>query len=123
MKSTNTPTPLRQHHTVCKLLSIVFAAALFCVTMTSPVHAAGLQNSNFYKGTLNLVNDASKAIAIIGPLVCGVFAGYYFARKSMSDDQDDKQWNRRIVKAVICAVAIGLVSALIALVTSYYQTP
>lgn len=122
MKSTN-PTPLRRDHTVRRLLSTVFAVALFFATMVSPAYAARLQDSDFYKGTLNLVNDASLAIAIIGPLICGGFATYYFVRKSMSDEQDDKRWNRNIVKALICAVAIGLVSSLIALFTGYYTSP
>lgn len=117
-----TPTTLRRDHTVRKLLSTVFVVALFLATMISPVYAARLQDSDFYKGTLNLVNDASMAVAIIGPLVCGAFAAYYFVRKSMSDDQDDKQWNRRIAKALICAVAIGLVASLIALFTGYYTS-
>lgn len=121
MKSTKTPTNLRRDRTVRQLLSTVFAVALFLATMISPAYAVRFQDSDFYKGTMNLLQDVTLAITVIGPLVCAAFAGYYFVRKSMADDQDDKQWNRRIAKALICAPAIGLASGLITLLIGYYN--
>ena len=121
MKSTKTPTNLRRDRTVRQLLSMVFAVALFLATMISPAYAVRLQDSDFYKGTMNLLQDISLAVTFAGPLICTIAAGVFFARKSMSDDQDDKQWNRRIVKALICAVAIGLVSGLITLLIGYFN--
>lgn len=121
MKSTKTPTNLRRNYTVRQLLSTVFAVALFLATMVSPAHAVRLQDSDFYKGTINLLQDIFMAVTVLGPSICLIAAGVFFARKSMSDDQDDKQWNRRIGKALICGVAIGLVSGLLTLITGYYN--
>lgn len=120
MKSTKTPTNLRRDHTVRRLLSTVFAVALFVAAMISPAYAARIQDSDFYKGSLNLLNDLSTAAIFAGPIVCGLVAVVFFIRKSMADEQDDKLWNKRIVKAIVCGVAIGLVSGIITLLTSYY---
>ena len=118
-----TPTTLRRDHTVRKLLSTVFTVALFFATMISPAHAATiLENSAFYRGISNLLQDIFLAATVLGPSVCGIAAVVFFVRKSMADEQDDKQWNRRIVKAIICGVGIGLVSGLLALGTSYFTT-
>lgn len=119
MKATNTP--LRRDHTVRRLLVTVFAVALFCATIISPAHAATvLENSAFYRGISNLLQDISLAVTFLGPSICAIAAIVFFIRKSMADEQDDKLWNRRIVKAIICGVAIGLVSGLLALGTSYF---
>lgn len=122
MKSTQIPTTLRRDHTIRQLLTTVSAVALFLATMISPAHAATvLENSAFYRGLTNLLQDIFTAATILGPSICAIAAAVFFARKSMADDQDDKMWNRRIVKALICGVAIGLVSGLLALGTSYFN--
>lgn len=121
MKSTNTPTTLRRDHTVRRLLSTVFAVALFFANMISPAYAVKFQDSDIYKGSMDLLQDLSTAAIFAGPAVCGLVAVIFFIRKSMSDEQDDKMWNKRIVKAIICGVAIGLVSGAIALISAYYN--
>lgn len=122
MKTSKTPrNSLRRDHTIRQLLSTVFAVALFLANMISPAYAVKFQDSDIYKGTMNLLQDISTAATFAGPAVCGLVAIIFFIRKSMSDEQDDKQWNKRISKAIICGVAIGLVSGIIALISGYYN--
>ena len=121
MKTVKTPTNLRHDRTVRKLLSTVFAVALFVASTCPNVYAATkLENSAFYKGFLELLQDLSLAVTFLGPAICIIFAGVYFARRSMADEQDGKMWNKRITTALICAVSIGLISGLVTLITSYF---
>lgn len=123
MKTITTPTNLQSGRTIRQLLSTVFAVALFVASMCPNVYAAQttkLENSAFYKGFLELLQDLSLAVTILGPAICIIFAGVYFARRSMADEQDGKMWNKRITTALICAVSIGLISGLVTLITSYF---
>ena len=123
MKKTKTPhNSLCCKHTVRQLLTMVFAMALFVASTVAPVYAATvLENSTFYKGLMNLLQDISLAVTIGGPLICVICAGVFLARRSMADEQEGKMWNKRIATALICAVAIGLVAGLVTLLTSYFN--
>lgn len=124
MKKTKTPhNSLCCKHTVRQLLTMVFATALFVAGTITPAYAATvLENSTFYKGFMHLLQDVSLAVTIGGPLICVICAGVFLARRGMADEQDGKMWNKRIATALICAVAIGLVSGLVALITSYFNS-
>ena len=123
MKKTKTPhNSLCCKHTVRQLLTMVFAMALFVASTVAPVYAATvLENSTFYQGLMNLLQDISLAVTIGGPLICVICAGVFLARRSMADEQEGKMWNKRIATALICAVAIGLVAGLVTLLTSYFN--
>lgn len=90
--------------------------------MTGTAYAnSKLQSSEFYKGTLNLLNDATKALNVLAPLVTVIVVVYYFARKSASDEMDYRKWDTRIKIALICGVGIETASLLINLFVSYYK--
>lgn len=127
MKKTKTPhNSLCCKHTVRQLLTMVFAMALFIAGTFPNTYAAEnskvtkLENSDFYKGLLELLQDLSLAVTFIGPAICIICAGVFLARRSMADEQEGKMWNKRIATALICAVSIGLVSGIVTLIVSYF---
>lgn len=79
-----------------------------------------LQSSIFYTGLMKLLADAGVAIAIISPVVGGICAGYFFARRSAADEMDNKMWSKRINIAVISGIAGALGGTLIKVVGSYF---
>ena len=95
---------------------------ILCFAMNITAYASGnLQSSEFYMGTLNLLNDSTTAINILAPLITIIVVVYYFARKSASDEHDYRKWDTRIKIAIICGVGIETASLLINLFVSYYQ--
>lgn len=120
MKTTKTScNPLCCKQTIRQILSIVFAISVFVTVMISPVYAASIQDADFYKGLVNLLNDLMTVAMILCPIVGGLAAIFCLIRRSMADEQDGKMWTKRIVTAIICGVAGSLVTGIIALITSY----
>ena len=101
---------------------VMFAcrAALLLLCMAVPASATGLGASNIVTGTNRLLADVMGVVTVLCPTVCGLFAIGFAIRRGMSDEQDGKMWNRRIVTAVVCGVGGGLLSGLISLIASYY---
>ena len=114
--------PLCCKTTVRHLLTTIFAVALFITGTITPAYAETvLENSTVYKGFMSLLQDITGAVTIAGPAICIICAGVFLARRSMADEQDGKMWNKRITTALICAVAIGLVSGMVTLLVSYFK--
>ena len=80
-----------------------------------------ISSSTVGKGLVNMFNDASTFLLILSPLAGGAFALYFLMRKNAADDQDQKQWNRRLINTGICTAGAVLVTGIISLVTSYFQ--
>ena len=96
---------------------------LFCSKVTVYASDGGnkIANSTAGKGTINLFNDASAYLLIISPIVGAVLALYFLIRKNAADEQDQKQWNKRLIITGICVVGAVLTTGTINVVTSYYQ--
>ena len=95
-------------------------AALLLLCMAVPASATGLGASNIVTGTTQLIADIMSVVTVLCPTICGLFAIGFAIRRGMSDEQDGKMWNRRIVTAIVCGVGGGLLSGLISLIASYY---
>lgn len=80
-----------------------------------------IQDSTAGKGTINLINDASLFLIVLSPIVGGLCAIYFFIRKNAADEQDQKQWNKRLIITAICVVGAVLVTSTISVVTGYYK--
>lgn len=80
-----------------------------------------IADSKFGKGTIALLNDTSLFLLILSPSVGAVLGIYFFMRKNAADEQDQKQWNKRLITTGVCVVGAVLVSALINVVTGYYK--
>ena len=106
---------------VRRVVSSVIAAtaAMSCAVIASA--AADLQGSVIYTGTAKLISDITGIFTILCPTICGLFAIVFAIRRGMADEQDGKIWNRRIITAVACGVAGGLISGLISLIANYYK--
>lgn len=91
------------------------------VIFTQMASATTLQSSQFYKGTVNLINQATSALTILCPMVGGVCAIYFAIRRQMADEQDKKTWYNRIVGAIGWGVGGCLLSGVITLIASYYK--
>ena len=80
-----------------------------------------IANSTVGKGTKKLFEDLSKYGLILSPIVGGLLGVYFFTRMNVADEQDQKQWKKRILLTIICTVGAFLISGIIKLITSYYQ--
>lgn len=77
-------------------------------------------NSTFATGTKQLLDDVGKWLIGIGIAVAGISAVVYLIRRSMADEADGKMFQKRVVTAIICGVAVSLVGGIITLISSYY---
>lgn len=77
-------------------------------------------SSEIATGTKQLLSDVSGWLIGVGLTVGTLAAIYCLIRKSMADEVDGKMWNKRLVTAIICAVAVALVGGIISLISSYY---
>jgi len=96
-------------------LSLVMLA-LFIV----PASAGGLADSTLGTGIKQLLNDASSLLIVLCPIAGAVAAGYFAIRRSMSDEQDGKLWEKRIKVAILCGVGGCLTSGAISVLSSYF---
>lgn len=96
-------------------LSLVMLA-LFIV----PVSAGGLANSTIAVGGKNFLNDTFTLLVVLCPIAGAASAAYFAIRRSMSDEQDGKLWEKRIKTAILCGVGGTLVSAVITTISSYF---
>lgn len=103
-----------------RFMKHLIPSVLVIACMTVPARADNLVNSAVGTGVKNLLNDLSSYMMIIGPIVGGGAAVYFLIRRSMADEQDGKMWSRRIWIAILCGVAVLLVSGIISLISSYF---
>lgn len=80
-----------------------------------------IQDSKAGKGLVNLINDASLFLLVLSPIAGGLLAVYFFIRKNAADEQDQKQWNKRLIITGVCVVGAVLVTSTITVVTGYFK--
>jgi len=78
----------------------------------------GQQNSN---RNTKLNNWFTNWLLILAPILTVCLVGYYFLRKSSSDEMDGKRWDSRIKVAIICCIGVIVASGLINLIVGYYK--
>ena len=92
--------------------------SLFCSTSTC---FAAVQDSKIATGTQNLITDVTNWLLILAPILTVCLVGYYFLRKSSSDEMEGKRWDSRIKVAIICCIGVIVASGLINLIVGYYK--
>ena len=92
--------------------------SLFCSTSTC---FAAVSDSKIATGTQNLITDVTNWLLILAPILTVCLVGYYFLRKSSSDEMDGKRWDSRIKVASICCIGVIVASGLINLIVGYYK--
>lgn len=99
-----------------------FFMTLFFLFFNSTVAKANaIENSKFGTGLKNMFKDASAYLLVISPIAGALFAIYFLIRKNAADEQDQKQWNKRLITTGICVVGAVLVSGTINVIISYFQ--
>ncbi|WOO35764.1 hypothetical protein R2R35_18460 [Anaerocolumna sp. AGMB13020] len=99
---------------------------LFLLSNRVMIYAASTEGGNKItsskagSGLKNLLTDVSSFLLIISPIVGGLFAIYFFIRKNAADEQDQKQWNKRLVITGVSVIGAVLVSSGITLITGYF---
>lgn len=102
--------------------SLMALAVLASATMACFAEEGGsFGNSSFAKGTINLINDVSTYLMIIGPIAGTMAAGYFLIRRAMADETDGKMWMKRVFIAGGCGIGVLLVGGIITMVTGYYK--
>lgn len=96
----------------------VLALTAYADDPTTP--GSDFANSAFATGTKRLLDDVGKWLIGIGIAVAGISAVVYLIRRSMADEADGKMFQKRVVTAIICGVAVSLVGGIITLISSYY---
>lgn len=105
---------------------IYLLTLLFLFTNRVVIYAASTDGGNKItsskagSGLKNLLTDVSSFLLIISPIAGGVFAIYFFIRKNAADEQDQKQWNKRLVITAVSVIGAVLVSSAITLLTGYF---
>ena len=79
-----------------------------------------LLSSTEVQGLLNLMKDVGAVIAIGGPILCGIAAAVFVARRAMCDEQDSKMWEKRIKTALFGGVAVLLVGGVMYTIGTYF---
>lgn len=97
-------------------------SAFLMVTLPQAVaHASGdIGSSDFAKGFQKLLEDLTKWLIIIAPIVTGCLLIYLFIRRGAADDHEQKQWNKRIVSALVCGVLAVGASLVIQMFNGYF---
>lgn len=98
----------------------VLAATTLFMQMTTVTAYANVGSSKLGTGLQKLINDLTSYLMIIAPIAMVVFMIYFFIRKGMADEMDQKKWNSRIITAVISCVGAFLAAAIIQLAKDYF---
>jgi len=102
------------------LVKRVFFSLVMLALCAVPASAGSLASSTLGVGVKELISDVSALLIVLCPLTAAAAAGFFAIRRSMSDEQDGKLWEKRIKTAIFCGVGGCLVSSVITLLASYF---
>lgn len=80
-----------------------------------------LASSSLVTGLNRLINDASSVLMAAAIPVATIAAAFFLIRRSIADQQDQKQWTDRAKAAIICGIGALVVGGLIKVLASYFQ--
>lgn len=81
---------------------------------------AAVGDSPIATGTQRLLQDLTTWLMILSPIASGALIIYFFIRGSAADEMDQRQWNKRIVTAIVSCIGAALGSVILNLVVGYY---
>lgn len=99
---------------------LVTAAVALSMFVTTASAANGIADSDLGRGFTRLLQDAMLFVAAAGVTISIIAAMLFWLARGAAEPQDAPMWNKRIKGALIAAVAIPLVSAIVALIASYF---
>lgn len=98
----------------------IVVVAIFFVC-TNYCFATGIESTKLVTGTKNLISDVTNVLLVLAPTITVVLVGYYFIRRSGSDESDGRRWDSRIKIALVCCIGVVLASGLINALINYYK--
>lgn len=102
-------------------------AALTAITLflinAGTVYAgtSGISESKLAKGTEKLIDDATKWLLVLAPIVGGLLIIYFCIRRAAADEMDQKKWNNRIVVTIVSCIGAVIGSATLNIIIGYYK--
>ena len=99
-------------------VGLVITSLLFLQSIS---FASSIQDSVLVTGTTKLINDLTSWLLILAPVLTILLIGYFFLRKAVGDEMDSRRWDNRIKIAVMSCIGVILASALVSVITGYYQ--
>lgn len=108
-------------------IAITLTATITAVTLLSPtVWAEGggnaITDSVPFKGMMKMLSDGSVAMLLIAPIGIGILIGICSLAMAASTEPHDKErWGKNRKTSIITVVWVFGASAIVALVTSYFQ--
>lgn len=108
---------------VLVIFTSIFSFTNYCFanTETELNTQETVSNSILAIGTERLITDLTNWLLVLAPIVTILMVGYYFFRKSSSDEMDGKRWDNRIKIAIVSCIGVMLTSGLINLIIGYYR--
>lgn len=104
------------------VLAMVLAFTSYCfATGENSGTTGGITNSTLAIGTKNLIEDLTKWLMVIAPILTILLVGYYLMRKSSSDEGDGRRWDNRVKIAIVCCIGVVVSSGLINVIIGYYK--
>lgn len=110
---------MKQKHIDWKTAGQILLPLVMLALLQIPA-AADIASSTLGTGTKKLISDASTFLMVLCPIAGAAAGGYFAIRRSMADQQDGKEWERRIKTAILSGVGGCLISAVITLISSYF---
>lgn len=100
----------------------IFILTIICfmVLGNGVAFAETIQESIFFTGTMKLLNDSSKALMVLAPIIGAVLGVFFFIRKGAADEMDQKTWQKRINNTLFAVIGAELIGVAINLISSYY---
>lgn len=106
---------------VRELKLLITTMAIFMFTQISVFADGDLESSIFATGTKALLNDLTRYLIILAPIVGGAAIAYFAIRKAMCEDEmDHKKWDKAIKITILSVVIAVTAGALIKVITGYY---
>ena len=88
---------------------------------TEETSTGGISSSTLAIGTRKLIEDLTKWLMVIAPILTILLVGYYLMRKSSSDEGDGRRWDNRVKVAIVCCIGVVVSSGLINVIVGYYK--
>lgn len=122
MKTPKTPRSLLScKRTARQILTMTLTLALFAAYMVSPAYATRIQDTTWYKGGMDLLQDLMTIVTFAAPLIGGIAAVVFLIRRGMADETEKKKWDKMIFGAICTGVGAGLITGLITVLISYFN--
>lgn len=94
---------------------------LLCMSVVAFADGGNFGSSTLANGIKNIVSDVTAWLTGIALAVGTLVIVFFLIRRAMADEQDKKQYNSRIITALVSTIGVVVASSLISIITGYFQ--